>query len=82
MLRRFLRFYIPYKKVLILTPLGAVITSLIELFFPLYMRHIMHHILPHRAHASSIIKLCAMAAPSVLSSSRTCAGRSFAMCSP
>ena len=35
MLRRFLRFYIPYKKVLALTLLGAVITSLIELFFPL-----------------------------------------------
>ena len=48
MLRRFLRFYIPYKKVLILTLLGAVITSLIELFFPLYMRHIMNEILPQR----------------------------------
>ena len=46
MLRRFLRFYIPYKKVLTLTLLGAVITSLIELFFPLYMRHIMNEILP------------------------------------
>ena len=30
MLRRFLRFYIPYKRVLTLTLLGAVITSLIE----------------------------------------------------
>ena len=48
MLRRFLRFYIPYKKVLTLTLLGAVITSLIELFFPLYMRHIMNEILPQR----------------------------------
>ena len=48
MLRRFLRFYIPYKKVLALTLLGAVITSLIELFFPLYMRHIMNEILPQR----------------------------------
>ena len=46
MLRRFLRFYIPYKRVLTLTLLGAVITSLIELFFPLYMRHIMNEILP------------------------------------
>ena len=46
MLRRFLRFYIPYKKVLLFTLLGAVVTSLIELFFPLYMRYIMDEILP------------------------------------
>lgn len=46
MLRRFLRFYIPYKKVLTLTLLGAVLTALIELFFPLYMRYIMNEILP------------------------------------
>ena len=46
MLRRFLRFYIPYKKVLTLTLFGAVLTALIELFFPLYMRYIMNEILP------------------------------------
>ncbi len=46
MLKRFLRFYIPYKKILGLTLFGAVVTSLIELFFPLYIRYIMNEILP------------------------------------
>lgn len=48
MLRRFLRFYLPYKRIMLLTLLGAVLTSLVELFFPLYLRHIMSEILPKR----------------------------------
>ncbi|MFR4383589.1 MAG: hypothetical protein ACLT4X_04550 [Phascolarctobacterium sp.] len=48
MLKRFLRYYIPYKKILTLTLLGAVITSLAELFFPMYLRYIMNDILPRR----------------------------------
>lgn len=48
MLKRFLRYYIPYKKILTLNLLGAVITSLAELFFPMYLRYIMNDILPRR----------------------------------
>jgi ATP-binding cassette subfamily B protein len=48
MLKRFFRFYIPYKKILLCTLAGAVLTSLIELFFPLYIRYIMNEILPRR----------------------------------
>lgn len=46
MLKRFLKYYIPYKKILTITLLGAVITSLAELFFPMYLRYIMNDILP------------------------------------
>lgn len=46
MLRRFLQYYKPYKQVLLLTLLGAVISSLAELFFPMFLRHIMNVILP------------------------------------
>lgn len=46
MLKRFLHYYIPYKKILGFTLFGAVLTSLAELFFPMYLRYIMNEILP------------------------------------
>lgn len=46
MLKKLFRYYIPYKKILGLALAGAVITSLIELVFPLYMRYILNDILP------------------------------------
>lgn len=46
MLKRFLKYYLPYKKILTITLFGAVITSLAELFFPMYLRYIMNDVLP------------------------------------
>lgn len=46
MLKSFLKYYIPYKKILAVTLLGAIVTSLAELFFPMYLRHIMNEVLP------------------------------------
>ncbi len=46
MLRSFLQYYKPYKRILALTLLGAVISSLAELFFPMYLRYIMNVVLP------------------------------------
>lgn len=46
MLKNFLNYYKPYKKILGLTLAGALLTSLIELGFPLYMRHILNDVLP------------------------------------
>lgn len=46
MLKRFLKYYLPYKKILTITLLGALLTSLAELFFPMYLRYIMDDILP------------------------------------
>ncbi len=60
MLKRFLRYYIPYKKILTLTLLGAVITSLAELFFPMYLRYIMNDILPRR-DVSLLFAICVRA---------------------
>lgn len=55
MLKRFLKYYIPYKKILIITLLGAVLTSLAELFFPMYLRYIMNDILPQH-NVSALLK--------------------------
>lgn len=46
MLRRFLKYYLPYKRILTVTLLGSVAASVTELFFPMYLRHIMNDILP------------------------------------
>lgn len=46
MLKRFIKYYFPYRKILTITLLGAVLTSLAELFFPMYLRYIMNDILP------------------------------------
>lgn len=46
MLKRFLRYYLPYKKILALTLTGAVLSALAELFFPMYLRYIMDEVLP------------------------------------
>lgn len=46
MLRRFLQYYKPYKRILLLTLLGSVLASLAELFFPMILRYIMNVILP------------------------------------
>ncbi len=46
MLKRFLRYYVPYKKALALTLAGAALSALAELLFPLYLRYIMDEILP------------------------------------
>lgn len=46
MLKKLIPYYRPYRKTLLITLLGAVITSVVELFFPLYIRHIMNDILP------------------------------------
>lgn len=46
MLRRFLKYYLPYKRILAVTLLGSVAASVIELFFPMFLRHIMNDILP------------------------------------
>lgn len=46
MLKRFVRYYLPYKKILTLTLAGAVLSSLAELFFPLYLRYLLNEVLP------------------------------------
>lgn len=46
MIKKMLKYYKPYQKILFLALGGAVLTSLIELIFPLYMRYIMNEILP------------------------------------
>lgn len=46
MLRRFLQYYKPYKKLLALTLLGSVLASVVELFFPLYIRFLLNELLP------------------------------------
>lgn len=46
MLKKLLSYYKPYKKMLCFALLGAVVTSVIELFFPLYIRYLMDDILP------------------------------------
>lgn len=55
MLKRFLKYYFPYKKILTITLLGAVLTSLAELFFPMYLRYIMNDILPQH-NVSALLK--------------------------
>lgn len=55
MLKRFFKYYLPYKKILIITLLGAVLTSLAELFFPMYLRYIMNDILPQH-NVSALLK--------------------------
>lgn len=46
MIKKMLKYYKPYQKILFFALGGAVLTSLIELIFPLYMRYIMNEILP------------------------------------
>ncbi len=46
MIKKMLKYYKPYQKILFLALGGAILTSLIELIFPLYMRYIMNEILP------------------------------------
>lgn len=46
MIKKLLKYYKPYQKILSFALGGAVLTSLIELVFPLYMRYIMNDILP------------------------------------
>ncbi len=46
MLKRFLRYYKPYKRVLLLTLAGSCISALAELFFPMILRHMMNVVLP------------------------------------
>lgn len=46
MLKSFLRYYLPYKRILACTLFGAVVSSLAELFFPLYLRHLLNDVLP------------------------------------
>ena len=48
MLKGFLRYYKPYKKILALTLIGSVIASVTELFFPMLIRYIMNELLPQR----------------------------------
>lgn len=55
MLKRFLKYYLPYKKILTITLLGALLTSLAELFFPMYLRYIMNDILPQH-NVSALLK--------------------------
>lgn len=58
MLRGFLKYYLPYKRILAVTLLGSVAASVVELLFPMYLRHIMNDILP----AGDIAALLAAAA--------------------
>lgn len=46
MFKKLLQYYKPYKQILAFALGGAVLTSFIELIFPLYMRYIMNDILP------------------------------------
>lgn len=46
MLKNLLVYYKPYKKIMFFTLLGAVVTSIVELVFPLYIRYILDEILP------------------------------------
>lgn len=46
MLKNLLVYYKPYKKIMFFTLLGAVVTSMVELVFPLYIRYILDEILP------------------------------------
>lgn len=55
MLKRFIKYYFPYRKILTITLLGAVLTSLAELFFPMYLRYIMNDILPQH-DVSALLK--------------------------
>lgn len=48
MLKRFWRYYQPYKKKMYLLLFLAVISSLAELFFPMFLRKIMNEILPQQ----------------------------------
>lgn len=55
MFKRILKYYLPYKKTLGFTLLGAVVTSLAELFFPMYLRYIMNEVLPQH-NVSALLK--------------------------
>ncbi len=46
MLRGVLKYYLPYKRILAVTLLGSVAISMVELLFPMFLRHIMNDILP------------------------------------
>ncbi len=46
MLRGVLKYYLPYKCILAVTLLGSVAISMVELLFPMFLRHIMNDILP------------------------------------
>ncbi len=48
MLRNLLPYYKPYRTRLALVLAGAVLTSLVELFFPLYIRYLMDAVLPQK----------------------------------
>ena len=46
MLRNFLSYYRPYKKILSLLIFGSLVAALLELIFPLLIRHILNEVLP------------------------------------
>lgn len=46
MLKSFFKYYKPYKKILLLTILGSLVTSILELAFPLVLRRAINVILP------------------------------------
>ncbi len=46
MLRGVLKYYLPYKRILAVMLLGSVAISMVELLFPMFLRHIMNDILP------------------------------------
>ncbi len=58
MFKRLFSYYKPYRKTLFLCLLGVVITSILELCFPLYMRFILNEVLP----AANLRRLLAAAA--------------------
>lgn len=62
MLKGFLRYYKPYKKVLALTLIGSVIASVTELFFPMLIRYIMNELLPQRDVSLLLKAACFMLA--------------------
>ena len=43
---RLLKYYRPYRKTLFFALLGSVITSALDLCFPLFMRYILGDVLP------------------------------------
>lgn len=48
MIRLFLKYYKPYKKLLLFVIFGTFISSLLNLIFPLVVRNLIHDVLPAR----------------------------------
>ncbi|MFQ7565359.1 MAG: ABC transporter ATP-binding protein, partial [Clostridium perfringens] len=48
MLKRFIRYYKPYKKLFILDLLAAFLVSACDLFYPMITRNIINDVIPNK----------------------------------